>query len=227
MNTKKICEIIKIFKKNGYLAYLVGGSSRDLLLSRDFDDIDLTTNAPLTFIKKNFNIESEEGIGLGSLKINYHQLIVEITLFRKEEYDYKSIFPKVKEFISDPYEDANRRDFTINAIYLDLTTNEIIDPFAGLKDLFSYQIRFIGDSEQRILEDPTRILRAIRLAYKLNFAIEEKSLEAILNHINELKRIKTSKFLKEIDKMEKEIGKEKTLKILNLYHIERREKDEY
>ena len=143
MDIKRISEVISIIKKAKYKAYLVGGSSRDFIFSRDFTDIDIATNAPIDFLKKTFKIESEEGIKMGSIKINYKNLIMEITRFRKESYDGKSIFPKIEKFLNDEEEDAIRRDFTINAIYLDPTNFNVVDPYDGVKDLFSFVVRFI------------------------------------------------------------------------------------
>lgn len=220
MDIKRISEVISIIKKAKYKAYLVGGSSRDFIFSRDFTDIDITTNAPIDFLKKTFKIESEEGIKMGSIKINYKNLIMEITRFRKESYDGKSIFPKIEKFLNDEEEDAIRRDFTINAIYLDPTNFNVVDPYDGVKDLFSFVVRFIGDPSERIKQDPTRILRGIRLAYKMNFVIEEKTNQAFIDNINELQRISKNKFNKEIEKMIEDFGETKTQKILELYNIE-------
>lgn len=219
MDIKRISEVILIIKKAKYKAYLVGGSSRDFIFSRDFVDIDIATNAPLDFIKKTFTIENEEGIKMGSIKIKYKNQVMELTRFRKETYDEKSIYPKIEKFLNDEEEDANRRDFTINAIYLDTTNFNVVDPFDGVKDLFSFKVRFIGDPNTRIKEDPTRILRGIRLAYKMNFAIEDATNQAFLDNVNELNRISKNKFSKEVEKMIEDFGEEKTNKILSLYNI--------
>ncbi len=220
MDIKKIIEVIAIFKKAHYQAYLVGGSSRDYLLGREFKDIDIATNAPLDWVSKNFKVENEDGISMGSIKIVYKNYLMEITRFREEEYTEKSSFPKIKKFLQYPEEEAKRRDFTINAIYLDLTNQEIIDPYHGMQDLFSYQIRFIGDPILRIKEDPSRILRGLRLCKKLNFQIEENTNQAFLNLKEELKRLSHNKFKREIDKMKEDLGEDKTIILLNQYGID-------
>lgn len=219
MDLKKIFEVISIIKKGKYKAFLVGGSTRDFLFGRDFDDIDIATNAPMDFISKTFKVENKEGLSMGSIKISYKNLIMEITRFRKEQYNEKSTYPKVVQYLNDEEEDAKRRDFTINAIYLDVTNNQIVDPFDGLKDLFAYKIRFIGNPQERIKEDPTRIIRGIRLAYKMNFDIEEKTNESFKLYKDELKRLSPSRLNKEIAKMIEEFGEEKTNKILSNYDI--------
>ena len=222
MDVKKVSEVISIIKKGKYKAYLVGGSSRDLLFARFFDDVDIATNAPLDFIYKNFKVVNEDGKSMGSIKINYKNIIIELTKFRTEKYLEKSTFPKIDKFVDDPLLDANRRDFTINAIYLDLTNNEILDPFDGVKDLFSFTLKFIGDPLTRIKEDPSRIIRGIRLAYKLNIKIDEKTNEAFKANISELDRLSTNRFNKEIEKMIEEIGENRTSSILQEYNINRR-----
>lgn len=222
MDVKKVSEVISIIKKGKYKAYLVGGSSRDLLFARFFDDVDIATNAPLDFIYKTFKVVNEDGKSMGSIKINYKNIIIELTKFRTEKYLEKSTFPKIDKFVDDPLLDANRRDFTINAIYLDLTNNEILDPFDGVKDLFSFTLKFIGDPLTRIKEDPSRIIRGIRLSYKLNIKIDEKTNEAFKENISELDRLSTNRFNKEIEKMIEEIGENRTSSILQEYNINRR-----
>lgn len=222
MDVKKVSEVISIIKKGKYKAYLVGGSSRDLLFARFFDDVDIATNAPLDFIYKTFKVVNEDGKSMGSIKINYKNIIIELTKFRTEKYLEKSTFPRIDKFVDDPLLDANRRDFTINAIYLDLTNNEILDPFDGVKDLFSFTLKFIGDPLTRIKEDPSRIIRGIRLAYKLNIKIDEKTNEAFKENISELDRLSTNRFNKEIEKMIEEIGENRTSSILEEYNINRR-----
>lgn len=219
MDIKRISEVISIIKKNKYKAYLVGGSARDFIFSRDFTDIDIATNAPLDFLTKTFKVESDEGKSMGSIKINYKNQVMEITRFRKEKYDGKSIYPKVEKFINDEEEDANRRDFTINAIYLDTINFNVIDPYDGVKDLFAFIVRFIGDPTSRIKEDPTRIIRGIRLAYKMNFTIEENTNQAFIDNVSELERVSKNKLNKEIEKMIEDFGEERTLKILSMYNI--------
>ena len=222
MDIKRIYEVITIIKKAKYKAYLVGGSSRDFLYARNFTDVDIATNAPLDYISKTFNVINDQGKSMGSLKINYKNVVMELTRFRKEEYNEKSSFPKVVEYLKGAEDDAIRRDFTINAIYLDVTTNEIVDPYDGIKDLFSYKVKFIGNPKERIKEDPTRIIRGIRLAYKMNFSIDEETNSAFMDCINELDRISSSKLNKEIEKTRVDLGQERADKILAIYNIKER-----
>lgn len=224
MDIKKISEVFSIIKKARYQVYLVGGSSRDYLYGRDFLDVDITTNAPLEFIKKNFQVYDEAGAKYGSIKIIYKNIVMEITIFRKEIYEEKSYYPKKVEFVDCPEIDATRRDFTIDAIYLDLLSNEIIDPLCGVKDLFSFTLKFIGDPQQRINEDPTRILRGLRIANKMNFSIEEKTNQAFIDNIDKLDLLTDKKFNLEIEKMYLDLKENKTKQILEKYKITERKK---
>lgn len=223
MEIKRIVEVISIIKKNKYKAYLVGGSSRDFIYSRDFNDVDIASNAPIDFIKKTFDVIDETGISLGSVKIKYKSVVMEITRFREEKYKENSTYPKVVKYLNDEELDAKRRDFTINCIYLDLTNNHIVDPYDGFKDLFSFVIRFIGEPNERIKEDPTRIIRGIRLSYKMNFSIEENTNKAFIENINELKRVSKNRLSKEFSKLVEDFGEEKTKQILSKYNIDMEE----
>lgn len=219
MDIKKIIDVLLIIKKNKYKAYLVGGSARDILFQKEFIDVDIATNAPLSFLKKTFDVVDESGSSMGAVKIKYKHIVMELTHFRSETYDYQSIYPKKIEFIDDERKDAKRRDFTINAIYLDLTNNQIIDNFGGVNDLFNYKLRFIGEASLRIKEDPSRILRGLRIAAKMNFEIDKETSKAFDEYKDELKRLTKSKIQKEINKMIADIGKVKTEKILARYQI--------
>jgi len=226
MDIKKVSEVLLIYKKAGYKAYLVGGSSRDLLFSRETNDIDIATNAPMNFTSKTFEVIDTSGKSMGSLHINYKNTKMDITCFRTETYDYKSTYPKVDKYIQDEEEDAKRRDFTVNAIYLDTTNNQVVDPYNGIGDMMNYTLRLIGDPITRIKEDPTRIIRGLRVAYKYNFAIEENTNNAFKELSFELKRVTSNRLAKEIDKMLADLGEFKTNRILNEYKIERKDEND-
>lgn len=215
---KEITEVLNIFQKAHYEAYLIGGSSRDLILNRSFTDIDIATNAPINYLKDTFDVIDDKGASLGSLKIKYKNLTMEITRFRDEEYDEKGIYPHVK-FVPTAQEDAKRRDFTINALYLNTIDNSILDFYNGLKDLFSFKIRFIGNPNERIKEDPTRIIRCLRLASKLNFVIEAETNKALEENKQELNRIPDKILNKEIDLFVKETNLNKVKTIFSKYGI--------
>jgi tRNA nucleotidyltransferase (CCA-adding enzyme) len=170
--------------------YAVGGTSRDFLLGRPFDDFDFACSYTpeelkpyLKGSKANFAFAH---LGIVDLTFEGHE--VTLASFRKESGYSDARHPTHIEFISDPAVDSARRDFTVNAIYLDPELRPF-DPQDGIKDLKSKTIRMIGDIPSRIQEDPLRILRAYRFKYALGFEIEkglESYLEANLGLVYEL-----------------------------------------
>lgn len=178
MNKIIFQKLAKIFNDNGYRLFMIGGTTRDYLLGLEVFDFDFVTDATPSEIKAflpdaDFTFEK-----YGSVHIKVDGVKTDVTTLRVEDdyIDYRH--PGKIRFVKTIEEDYVRRDFTVNAIYMDENFN-IIDPSNGKKDLDSKLIRFIGDPEKRIKEDPLRILRAKRFAKKLNFKIEEKTQNAI------------------------------------------------
>ena len=177
---KNMYSIAQKLKAHGFACYTVGGSVRDCLLNIRITDIDFTTNATPEQIKKIFPRAIPSGIKYGTMTIPYNQQAYEITTFRTDlNYDSKSRNPKQVQFSETIHADLARRDFTINALAYNPLTNEMIDDFHGIQDLCKKILRCIGDPQIRFQEDPLRVIRACRLAAKLDFAIEEKTLEAM------------------------------------------------
>ena len=169
-------EIIKKIYSAGFCAYIVGGTVRDMLLSLEINDCDLTTNMPLSLLKEHFKVV-ENGSEYESVTIIYKGESFEITHFRSDVMYLDHRHPKV-ELVDDYYSDSKRRDFTINALAMDFD-GKIIDYYDGLKDLSNKTIKTIGNPVDRFNEDALRILRGLYFASKLNFDIEENTLKAI------------------------------------------------
>lgn len=200
---KEILEIIDRLQKANFEAYLVGGCVRDLLLNKKPKDWDITTNDRPEEIQKIFPdsiYENQFGTVAVKTKAKDPTLkIIEITTFRQEGKYTDKRHPDTITFAKTLEEDLSRRDFTINAIAIEIRiTNQesrikknkktvihdskfytIIDPFDGQKDLKNKIIRAVGDPGQRFDEDALRLMRAIRFSCELNFALEEKTLGAI------------------------------------------------
>lgn len=171
-------ELKERFAAKGKRLYLVGGSVRDLLLNKPYIDHDMVTDATPEEMKEIVPEGNYVFAKYGSVRLKINNEEVDITTLREEgEYD-DSRHPSYIKFITDPEIDAKRRDFTINAMYLD-ENYSLLDFYGGKKDLEDKIIRFIGKPEERIKEDPLRILRAKRFAKVLGFKIEEDSLKAI------------------------------------------------
>ncbi len=168
----------KRFACHGYRLFMVGGTSRDFLLGRPYDDHDFATNATPEEMKLFLPEANYRFAKFGSVSIHNKEEKVDITTLR-EEGEYKdSRHPSYVKFVTDPKIDSYRRDFTINAIYLD-EEGHVFDFHGGISDLKEGIIRFIGDPFLRVKEDPLRILRAERFAASLGFKIEENTLKAI------------------------------------------------
>ena len=168
----------KTFKENGFSIFEVGGSVRDEILGIEVFDFDFATDATPEDMMKFLKDTNDTFAKYGCIKYKGEHGRAEITTFRvEEEYDDFRHPTKIK-FVKSLKEDYLRRDFTINAIYKDVDGN-IYDPANGVEDIKNKVIRFIGEPEKRIKEDPLRILRAKRFATKLGFEIEPKTAKAM------------------------------------------------
>lgn len=180
MNKDIFVKLAKKFNDNGYRLFMIGGTTRDYLLNLEVYDFDFVTDATPEDIKKfipdaNFKFEK-----YGAVRVKVDDVKVDVTTLRVEEGYEDFRHPGKIRFVKTIEEDYVRRDFTINAIYIDENFN-VIDPSGGLKDLIDRTIRFIGNPDKRIKEDPLRILRAKRFKEKLGFEFEENTAKSIAN----------------------------------------------
>ena len=196
MNKEIFNKLAKLFNENGYRLYMIGGTTRDYLLNKEVFDYDFVSDATPIDMQKFLVDANYHFAKFGSVRTKVDGVHVDITTLRIEGayIDYRH--PSKIEYVKEIEQDYVRRDFTINAIYMD-ENYQIIDPSNGLEDLKKGIIRFIGDPIKRIEEDPLRILRAERFAEKLNFVIEPKSLEAIKNYRHLLDKINPEKIKEE------------------------------
>lgn len=196
-------------------AYIVGGAVRDYLLNKKINDIDFVTNALISDLKLLFKGDySFERLGFCKILIN--NKYYDISTLRKEIYSNNFRHPEKIIFIDSLEEDSQRRDFTINSLYMD--DYNIYDFHNGIEDLNNKIIRMIGNIDQRIKEDPLRLLRAIRFKIQLNFIIEEELDNFIKTHLYLLEEISRYQINKEIDKM-KNISKEKFIDVCSEYKL--------
>jgi len=191
---KEVKQIADRLSETGYQVYLVGGCLRDLLLEREPKDWDIATDAKPEEVQKLFKDSVYENnfgtVGVKTDSENPTLKIVEVTTLRKEGKYTDKRHPDSVSFAKNIEEDLARRDFTVNAIAFNLTSSKdlrfsddrnIVDPFGGKKDLKDRTIRAVGDPEKRFEEDALRLMRAVRFAAQLNFAIEPKTAAAIKN----------------------------------------------
>lgn len=187
----------------GFIAYLVGGSVRDLLLGRQPKDFDIGTSAHPYQVKRLFRNCWIIGRRFRLAHVKFGTKTIEVATFRRQVpvgsvapaeplspeqdvagTDPSDVLPEARPIERDnefgtPEEDAFRRDFTVNALFYDIGTHAIIDYTGGLDDLRARVLRCIGDPDVRFVEDPVRMLRALVLAARLGFRVDAESLEAI------------------------------------------------
>lgn len=172
------------YKEAGYHLALVGGSVRDAILARLGNDLDFTTNAMPAVSKKILSKWAENvwdtGIAFGTVVGKRGDTTVEVTTYRSESYEIDSRNPNV-EYGDSLEGDLSRRDFTINAMALELTQGApiFVDPHGGLKDLGDRLLRTPSSAEQSFSDDPLRMMRAARFASQLNFTVADDVLQAM------------------------------------------------
>ena len=210
---KDAIDILKIFNKDGYEAYFVGGCVRDYLLGEEFSDIDITTNALPEEVKKIFRKSIDTGIQHGTVTILVNGEGYEVTTFRTEDEYTNHRAPEKVEFVSNLREDLDRRDFTINAMALD-SNGVLFDYHNGGKDLSSGVIRTVNNPNDRFYEDALRMLRAFRFSSKLGFEIEKDTLEAIKKNAELIKFVSIERIVNEFKKLLSGKGNLRSLELL-------------
>jgi poly(A) polymerase len=200
--------VIGRLAREGYEAYLVGGCVRDLLLGRRPKDFDVATEAHPREIKRLFRNGRIIGRRFKLVHVVYGPDVVETSTFRAppRSHEYEAgEDPTVDDLLivddnefGTAAEDARRRDFTINGLFLDPIENEIIDYVDGLEDLSARVLRTIGDPRVRIAEDPVRILRAVKFAARLGFRIDPATWNAMVEHTSGLARSAAPRVVEEI-----------------------------
>lgn len=190
----EVSRITKKLKDEGFEAYLVGGCVRDLFLGNKPKDWDVTTNAkpedvirifPKTFYENDYGTVGvvDENVSDETLKI------IEVTPYRTEGSYTDNRRPDSVSFDTTLEEDLKRRDFTINAIALDIEKNDVVDPFFGRLDLQKGIIKTVGNAKERFEEDGLRIIRGVRLSAELHFVIEQETKHAMEESRELLSRI--------------------------------------
>jgi poly(A) polymerase len=203
-------------KNHGFLAYMVGGGVRDLLLGRRPKDIDIGTNAHPQQVKKLFRNCFVIGRRFRLCHVRFGRKVVEVSTFRRqapaEEGD--TLIRRDNTF-GTPEEDAFRRDFTVNALFYDIATFSVIDYVDGLKDVEARVIRTIGDPMVRLREDPVRMLRAVALAARLGFTIDRDTVETIRTLRGEIVKSSPARILDEIYKILRQGESRRTFQMLH------------
>jgi poly(A) polymerase len=190
-------------------AYLVGGCVRDLLLDRPPKDFDVATDAHPGEVRAIFRNCRLIGRRFRLAHVYFRGgKVVEVATFRKNPVDVGEDVPDGSDLLitrdnvfGTAQEDAVRRDFTVNGLFYDVMTGQVIDHVGGREDLESHRIATIGDPEIRMREDPVRALRAVRFAARLGFTISPDTFAAMRRHAGELARCAPARVLEEIFKI--------------------------
>jgi poly(A) polymerase len=220
-------KVLYRLKDANYVAYLVGGSVRDLLLGRQPKDFDVGTSAHPYQVKRLFRNCWIIGRRFRLAHVKFGQKIIEVATFRRQ---VSAVADEPGEMEADggerdllihrdntfgtPEEDAFRRDFTINALFYDIATFSIIDYVGGLEDLKERVVRSIGDPAERFQEDPVRMLRAIALAARLDFTIDPPVAGAIRSHGAAIARSAPARLVEEYYKILRAGAAERTFRWL-------------
>jgi poly(A) polymerase len=214
-----------------HVAYLVGGSVRDLLIGRRPKDFDIGTSAHPQQVKKLFRNCWIIGRRFRLAHVKFGTKIIEVATFRRQLAAGEEVVadgvpapdpttPDGRRLIhhdntfGTPEEDAFRRDFTINALFYDIATFSVIDYVGGLDDLVTRVVRSIGDPETRIKEDPVRMLRAVALASRLDFTLDPPLAQAIRTHRSEIARSSPPRLIEEYYKILRAGASERTFRAL-------------
>ncbi|MBB5353770.1 poly(A) polymerase [Haloferula luteola] len=184
----------------GHLALFAGGCVRDRLLGVEPKDYDIATSATPQEVLRLFPGSNEVGAHFGVVIVRHHGHATEIATFRTDGSYKDGRRPESVEF-STPEEDAARRDFTINALFENPETGEIIDHVGGLADLQTRTLRTVGNPEDRFQEDALRLLRAVRFATRLGFTLEPATWAAIQQFAPSLQRISVERIRDEFSRI--------------------------
>ena len=210
-------KIARILTKEGYDIHLVGGAIRDIAMKKIPNDYDLATNALPDEMLELFPKAISTGAKFGTVIAlvpdkEGENMEVEVTTFRSEEEYVDGRWPSKVEFVNDLYKDLGRRDFTINAMAVDLSQNdlngeeierewEVEDPFNGISDINMKLIRAVGSPLERFKEDGLRAFKACRMASQLGFEIEEETFNAIKESLPVAKQVSMERIRDEFMKL--------------------------
>jgi putative nucleotidyltransferase with HDIG domain len=203
----RLKELAALFQSRGRKLYLVGGAVRDILRDVEPHDWDLATDAePGEVIDLFRGLKPRvrvipTGIKHGTVTVHYRGLSYEVTTFRTESEYRDGRRPESIVFALKVEEDLSRRDFTMNAVAVELPGGQAVDPFGGVRDIGRKIIRCVGNPRERFQEDGLRSLRAVRFAAQLGFTVEPTTLRAIPPSLHVSAGVSAERIRDELDKI--------------------------
>ena len=205
-------EQVSWLQDGGYTAYAVGNVVRDSLLGVVSDrlDVDIATSATpnqvADLLARRRLTASLIDAKFGVVAFAYEGIRFEVTTFRRDIYDPEFVtikrYPDYIKFVKSPKIDSARRDLTINTIYFNPASGRYIDYVGGLTDLKAGVIRMVGDPQLRFMEDPIRMLRAIRFKHQLGFRYDRKTEQALASQAGLIGKVSSAVVKKELQKLQ-------------------------
>lgn len=189
--------VLRRLRDAGHVAYFAGGCVRDELMGLTPTDYDVATDAAPDRVRTLFGRTEAVGQAFGVILVRHGRSVVEVATFRTEGAYLDGRRPQSVQFTS-AEQDAQRRDFTINGLFLDPIANQVIDFVGGQDDLVARRLRAIGDPAARFAEDHLRLLRAVRFAARFDLTIEPATAQAISRHAPQLVRISPERIAEEL-----------------------------
>lgn len=194
-------KVAAVLRDAGHQAFFVGGCVRDALLNRPVHDIDIASSASPDEVERLFAGHTVNvGKSFGIIIVSQDGFFIDVARFRSDGGYTDGRHPDEVSF-STPEQDALRRDFTINALFLNPLSGEIVDYVGGREDLQHRLIRAIGDPEERFREDHLRMLRAVRFASVLEFELERETGRAVAGHADWIQSVSAERIFKEFTRM--------------------------
>lgn len=191
----------RVFSEAGYSAYLVGGALRNIVLGRDSSDFDIATDATPDEVRRLFRRTIPTGIEHGTVTVLFRRKQLEVTTFRTETDYSDGRRPDSVEYTGSITDDLSRRDFTINAMALDLVSGVFVDPFDGMRDITAGVIRTVGNPSERFREDGLRLMRALRFSAVLQFDMDAETVQALEAERDMLRSVSSERVRDELWKL--------------------------
>lgn len=192
--------VIKKLRQNGFIAYLVGGSVRDLLLRQIPKDFDVSTSAKPEEIRRIFKNSLLIGKRFRLAHVRFGKKIIEVSTFRSGDTSTEELITNDNDW-GDAEQDALRRDFTINGLFYDPEEQAIIDYVNGFEDAKNQVLRSIGTSKIRFIQDPVRMIRLLKFKARFDLNIEKETLNALKTCKEEITKSSPARILEELLKM--------------------------
>ncbi len=212
-------KVVRVLQEAGHTAYFAGGCVRDMLLGLEPTDYDVATEARPPQVCELFRSTRLVGEAFGVVLVRLMQCEIEVATFRTEWGYADGRRPDHVDF-SDAEHDAQRRDFTVNGMFYDPITRQVIDYVGGQADLEARLIRCIGDPDERFDEDYLRLLRAVRFAARLGWSIDADTAQAIGAHGPKLSRISRERIAAEVQMMLERDSRAAAVRLLNRFELD-------